>query len=117
MMNQGYDNDYSVAVTVTSSTQSVLIPPSHNMIIYSLAAGGVSVGRLFLGGLIPGVTLGLALMVISYIIAVKKDYPRGERIPFKEALTITKDALLGLFTVIIVVVGVLQDFTQLRPLL
>ena len=73
MMNQkGYDNDYSVAVTVTSSTQSVLIPPSHNMIIYSLAAGGVSVGRLFLGGLIPGVTLGLALMVISYIIAVKR---------------------------------------------
>ncbi len=110
MEQKGYDTDYSVAVTVTSSTQSVLIPPSHNMIIYSLAAGGVSVGRLFLGGLIPGVTLGLALMVISYIIAVKKDYPRGDRIPFKEAISITKDALLGLFTVIIVVVGVFTGF-------
>ena len=66
MMNKkGYDKDYSVAVTISSSAQGVIIPPSHNMIIYSLAAGGVSVGALFLGGIIPGILLGLALMVTT----------------------------------------------------
>ena len=59
MKKDGYDDDFSVGITVTSACQGVIIPPSHNMIIYSLAAGGVSVGRLFLGGFIPGVMLGL----------------------------------------------------------
>jgi len=68
MKEKGYDDDFSVGITVTSACQGVIIPPSHNMIIYSLAAGGVSVGRLFLGGFIPGIMLGVALMIISYIL-------------------------------------------------
>ncbi len=84
MKETGYDDDYSVAVTVTSSCQGVIIPPSHNMIIYSLVAGGVSVGKLFMGGIVPGVLLGLALMVISYILAVKRNYPKGEAVGFKK---------------------------------
>lgn len=107
MKENGYDDDYSVAVTVTSSCQGVIIPPSHNMIIYSLAAGGVSVGRLFLGGIVPGIMLGLAIMAISYIIAVKRGYPRGEKIPFKEKIRISLNAFLGLFTAIIIIGGVL----------
>ena len=59
MKQKGYDADYSTAVTVTSACQGIIIPPSHNMIIYSLAAGGVSIGRLFLGGFVPGVMLGV----------------------------------------------------------
>ncbi|QCX32892.1 TRAP transporter large permease [Caloramator sp. E03] len=106
MEKQGYDKDYAVDVTITGSTQGILIPPSHNMIIYSLAAGGISVGNLFLGGVIPGILLGVMLMVLSYIIAVKRNYPRGEKVPFKEAVKIIKDGILGLFTAVIIIVGV-----------
>ncbi|MFP4331318.1 MAG: TRAP transporter large permease [Spirochaetaceae bacterium] len=108
MKKKGYDGDYSVAVTVTSACQGIIIPPSHNMIIYSLAAGGVSVGRLFLGGIIPGVMLGVALMILSYIIAVTRNYPKEQRYTLKEAITLTKDAILGLLTAVIIIGGVIS---------
>lgn len=107
MEQKGYDKDYSINVTITSSVQGIIIPPSHNMIIYSLAAGGgVSVGKLFLGGIIPGILLGIALMILSYAIAVKRDYPREETVSFKKALKITRDSLLGLLTAVIIIGGV-----------
>lgn len=108
MKEKGYDTDYSVAVTVTSACQGIIIPPSHNMVIYSLAAGGVSVGRLFLGGFIPGVMLGVALMVISYIFAVKRNYPKERRYSWKEAVIITKDAVFGMMTAVIIIGGVIS---------
>ena len=108
MKQKGYDADFSTAVTVTSACQGIIIPPSHNMIIYSLAAGGVSVGRLFLGGFLPGVFLGLALMVISYIIAVKRNYPKERRYSLKEAAVVAKDAILGLMTAVIIIGGVIS---------
>ncbi len=108
MKEKGYDADYSTAVTVTSACQGIIIPPSHNMIIYSLAAGGVSVGRLFLGGFVPGVLLGLALMVISYIIAVRRNYPKERRYTVKEALVLSRDAVLGLMTAVIIIGGVIS---------
>jgi tripartite ATP-independent transporter DctM subunit len=107
MVDKGYDDDYSVAVTVTSSCQGVIIPPSHNMIIFSLAAGGgVSVGKLFMGGIIPGVLLGVALMIVSYVIAVKRGYPKEEKYGFKRTLKVSRDAVLGLLTVVIIIGGV-----------
>ena len=108
MKQKGYDADYSTAVTVTSACQGIIIPPSHNMIIYSLAAGGVSVGRLFLGGFVPGVLLGVALMVISYVIAVKRGYPKERKYTFREALAVSRDALLGLLTAVIIIGGVIS---------
>lgn len=108
MKDNGYDDDYSVAVTVTSSCQGVIIPPSHNMIIYSLAAGGLSVGKLFLGGFIPGVILGVALMIVSYIIAVKRDYPKGEKFSLRDSLKIILNAFFGLMTAVIIIGGVLS---------
>ena len=78
MEENGYDKDFAVGITVTSACQGVLIPPSHNMIMFSLAAGGVSVGRLFLGGVIPGILVGLSLMVVSAIFAIKRNYPKGK---------------------------------------
>lgn len=110
MVQKGYGADYSVAVTITSSVQGILIPPSHNMIIYSLVAGSVSVSALFLAGLVPGLLLGLGLMVISHIIAVKRNYPLGERVDRKEKIAAFKDSFLGLFTFVIVVVGVVTGF-------
>jgi tripartite ATP-independent transporter DctM subunit len=108
MKEKGYDDDFSVGITVTSACQGVIIPPSHNMIIYSLAAGGVSVGRLFLGGFIPGVLLGVGLMIVSYIFAIKRNYPKERKYTLKEALQITKDAILGLFTAVIIIGGVIS---------
>ncbi len=110
MMNaKGYDEDFSVAVTVTSACQGVIIPPSHNMIIFALAAGGgVSVGKLFLGGLVPGVILGICLMIVTYIIARKRNYPKERRYTFKETLKVSADAILGMFTMIIIIGGVVS---------
>ncbi|NLH02521.1 MAG: TRAP transporter large permease [Clostridiales bacterium] len=107
MEKEGYDKDYSVAVTVTSSVQGVIIPPSQNMIYYSLAAGGLSISKLFLAGYIPGILLGVSLMIPAYYIAVKRDYPVGKVISLKESMSIVKDAILGLITVIIIIGGII----------
>lgn len=106
MEKSGYDRDFSIALTVTTSCQGILIPPSHNMIFFALAAGGVSVGKLFLGGAIPGVMLGLMLMVYCRYISHKRQYPKGEALGLREILKITADALLALFTAVIIMGGV-----------
>lgn len=107
MEKEGYDKDYSVAVTVTSSVQGVIIPPSQNMIYFSIAAGGISISKLFLAGYIPGILLGLSLMIVTYIIAVKRKYPVGKSISLKESLKIILDAFLGLLTVVIIIGGII----------
>ena len=107
MKKQGYDSDYSVAVTITSSVQGVIIPPSQNVIYYALAAGGLSIGKLFLAGYIPGVILGFSLMFVSYAIAAKRRYPKGRSYTLRDAITISLDALIGLFTIVIIMGGVL----------
>ncbi len=108
MKKKGYHTDFAVAVTVSSACQGVIIPPSHNMIIYAFAAGGVSVGRLFLGGMLPGVILGIALMILCAIISVKRNYPKEAPYSFKQALKITLDSSLGLFTFVIIMGGVIS---------
>src|SRR5690554_3450518 len=67
MVEQGYDDDFSTVVTITSSCEGLLVPPSHNMVIYATTAGGVSVGSLFLAGYLPGALLAVSLMVGAYI--------------------------------------------------
>jgi tripartite ATP-independent transporter DctM subunit len=109
MKEKGYDDDYSVNVTVTSSIAGIIIPPSHNMIIYAVAAGGgLSISKLFLAGFIPGVVMCLCLAAVSYIVAVKRGYT-SEKFPgfiilIKHFIT----ALPGLLTAVIIVGGVLS---------
>ena len=111
MKKKGYDTDFAVGVTIMGSTQGIVIPPSHNVIIYSLAAGGsVSIGKLFMGGVIPGVMIGLSLMVVSYVLAVKRNYPREEMVPLREAARTFVDAFLGLLTAVIIVGAVIFGF-------
>lgn len=76
MEDAGYDKDFSICVTVSSACQGLLIPPSHNMVLYAMTAGGVSVGKLFLAGYAPGILLGVALMVLCYILRSNGTTPR-----------------------------------------
>jgi tripartite ATP-independent transporter DctM subunit len=111
MKKKGYDTDFAVGVTIMGSTQGIVIPPSHNVIIYSLAAGGsVSIGKLFMGGVIPGVMIGLSLMIVSYVLAVKRGYPREEMVPLRDAVKVFFDAFLGLLTAVIIVGAVIFGF-------
>ena len=108
MVDQGYEDDFSTAVTITSSCEGLLVPPSHNMVIYSMTAGSISVGSLFLAGYLPGAILAIALMIGSYIISVKRNYPKGEKFNllnfFKQFLT----SFWALAAIIIVICGVVS---------
>lgn len=106
MVDQGYDDDFSTAVTITSSCEGLLVPPSHNMVIYATTAGGISVGSLFLAGYVPGAVLALSLMIGSYIISVKRNYPKGEKFSVKNLLKQLSISFWALAAILIVVVGV-----------
>nr|WP_300309423.1 TRAP transporter large permease [Halomonas sp.] len=109
MKEKGYDADYSVNVTVTSSIAGVVIPPSHNMILYAVAAGGgISITQLFVAGIVPGVLMCGLLAIAAYVVAVKRGY-RGETFPGWRALAISfVVATPGLLTAVIIVGGVLS---------
>ncbi|MDL4913992.1 MAG: TRAP transporter large permease [Enterobacterales bacterium endosymbiont of Blomia tropicalis] len=109
MEEKGYPRDFAAAVTASGSVQAVLIPPSHNSVIYSLATGGVvTISSLFVAGIIPALMLGLCLMIMCLCFAHKRGYPKGERIAFKQALSIFFDAFWGLFTIVIILGGILS---------
>jgi tripartite ATP-independent transporter DctM subunit len=106
MVQKGYDRDFSVAVTVASASQGIIIPPSHNMVIYAMVAGGVSVGKLFLAGYVPGIALGISLSIACYILAIVRKYPCEKRPPLKDCIKITIDGVLALMSALIIVVGI-----------
>ena len=108
MKEQGYDEEFATNVTMCSSVQGLLIPPSHNMVMYAMVAGGVSVGRLFMAGIVPGFVLTLALAVYSYWCSIKRKYPKGSPFSVKNVLKTLADSIWGLITVLIVVVGVVS---------
>ena len=106
MVDEGYATDFSTAVTITSSCEGLLVPPSHNMVIYATTAGGVSVGALFMAGYLPGALLAISLMVGSYILSVKRHYPKGERFSIVTFCKQLWKSIWALLAVLIVVVGV-----------
>ncbi|HGH3371066.1 TRAP transporter large permease [Kluyvera cryocrescens] len=109
MDKKGYPRDFAAAVTASGSVQAILTPPSHNSVIYSLATGGtVSIAALFIAGILPGLLLSFALMVMCVGFAHKRGYPKGERVPFRQALKIFVDTLWGLMTVVIIMGGILS---------
>ena len=106
MKDEGYDEEFATNITMTSSVQGLLIPPSHNMVMYATVAGSVSVGRLFLAGYVPGIVLGIALCIYSYYVAVKRNYPKGDPFSIKNVIRTIGSSIWGLITVLIVVFGV-----------
>jgi len=111
MKDKGYDADYAVNVTVTSSIAGIIIPPSHNMIIYAIAVGagsGMSISSLFLAGVVPGILMCICLATAAYLVAVKRGY-RAETFPGWNALMFAFfGAIPGLMTAVIIVGGVLS---------
>ena len=109
MKEKGYDADYAVNVTVTSSIAGIIIPPSHNMIIFAIAAGGgISISKLFLAGVVPGVLMCICLALAAYLVAVKRGYS-AEKFPGWTALMMAfLGAIPGLLTAVIIVGGVLS---------
>ncbi|MBD0379015.1 TRAP transporter large permease [Paenibacillus sedimenti] len=107
MKKKGYDTDYSVGVTVSAAIQGVVVPPSHNLVLYSLAAGGgISIASLFLAGIVPGLILCVSLMITSYFIAIKRGYTKSEAVPLRDIPKIVRDGLLSLMTAVIILGGI-----------
>jgi tripartite ATP-independent transporter DctM subunit len=109
MVKAGYPRVFATNVTICGSVQALMIPPSHNAVIYSLAAGGtISVAHLFLAGIFPGLLFGLCLIGLVLWTAHKRSYPKGDPIPLSAVPRIVIDALWGLGTVVIIMGGILS---------
>ena len=105
MKQQGYDEDFAVGLTVTTACQGVLIPPSHNMVIYALAAGGVSIGTLFVAGLLPGIFLGCGMMLMCFLMSKRYNFPKGLGVEKGQRLKVLLDGILPMMTLVIIMVG------------
>jgi len=108
MNRKGYNREFNVAVTTTAATTGLMIPPSNVMIVYSVAAGSVSIAAMFMAGVLPGILTGLFIMFVCGWVAFRKKYPCEERASFKEILISFKRAFLSLFLVVIVIGGILK---------
>jgi tripartite ATP-independent transporter DctM subunit len=108
MERVGYPRVFATNVTISGSLQAILVPPSHNAVIYSLATGGtISIISLFMAGVIPGLLLGFSLILLVIAIGYRDGHPKGDSVPFKDAVKICIEALWGLITIIIIVGGIL----------
>ncbi len=107
MTDAGYDKDFSVALTCTSAIQGIIIPPSHNLVIYAVTAGGVSVAALYMGGYLSGFVLGLCLAIYCFFVSKRRHYPVVKGITFKRVIHAFYISLPMVVTIVIVVGGVL----------
>jgi tripartite ATP-independent transporter DctM subunit len=109
MVKRGYPKVFATNVTICGSVQALMIPPSHNAVIYSLAAGGtISVAHLFLAGVFPGLLFGLCLIGLVLWTSHKRNYPKEKAVPWREVPRIALDAFWGLITIVIIMGGILS---------
>jgi tripartite ATP-independent transporter DctM subunit len=110
MKKKGYDADYAVGVTISSAIQGVVVPPSHNLVLYSIAAGGVSIKSLFLAGIVPGFILLGSLMVTGYYLAIKRGYEAGDPVEKKDIPGIIFHGVLSMTPAVIILGGILSGW-------
>lgn len=110
MKKEGYNESFSAAVNITSSTTGMIIPPSNILIVYSLASGGVSIAALFLAGYIPGIIMGLSLMIIAGVYAKRHNYKIEFEVTFGEAIKKFFDAVPSLMLIVIVIGGIVAGY-------
>jgi len=109
MVKQGYPKVFATNVTICGSVQALMIPPSHNAVIYSLAAGGtISIAHLFLAGVFPGLLFGLCLIGLVLWTAYRRGYPKEKAVPLRAVPRIVLDAFWGLITIVIIMGGILS---------
>ncbi len=109
MAKRGYPRTFATNVTICGSVQALLIPPSHNAVIYSLAAGGtVSIAHLFLAGVFPGLLFGLCLVALVLWTSQRRGYPKEQVVPLRQVPRILLDAFWGLITIVIILGGILS---------
>ncbi len=109
MESKGYEKDFAVSVTVSASTTGIILPPSHNAIIYAVAAGGtVSIGGLFLAGYIPGLLIGLGLMAMSFVLSLMRGYQKEPAKSWKQSWQALKGGVLSLMASVIIVGGIVS---------
>jgi len=116
MVRNGYDKVFATNVTICGSLQAILVPPSHNSVIYSIATGGtVSIAALFMAGVFPGLLFGACIMGLVLYTARKRNFPAGRVVPLKEAVKIALDAVWGLITIVIILGGIMSGvFTAIE---
>ncbi len=108
MNKMGYHRDFNASISITAATTGLLIPPSNVMIVYSLATGGAcSIAAIFMAGVVPGVLVGLGLMVVAGVISVKRGYGRGETFTLGESVIRFFKAIPALLLIVIVLGGIL----------
>jgi len=108
MEKSGFPRVFATNVTITASVQALLVPPSHNAVIYSLATGGtISIISLFMAGVVPGLLLGFSIVILCLVIAYRDGHPRGQTVPLQDAGRIVIEALWGLITLAIILGGIL----------
>ena len=108
MEEDGYDRSFGAAVNISAATTGLIIPPSNILIVYSLASGGVSITALFLAGYIPGMLVGLLLMLVAGVMSVRKKYPVAERLGWNETFKRLIAALPGLLMLVVVMGGIVS---------
>ncbi len=106
MEKEGYEKSYGVAVNITSATTGLIIPPSNILIVYSLASGGASIAALFLAGYLPGILVGLSLMVVAGVIAYRRNYPTAERLSLRVTFRQFLIAIPSLLMLVVVIGGI-----------
>ena len=116
MVRNGYSKVFATNVTICGSVQAILVPPSHNSVIYSIATGGtVSIAALFMAGVFPGLLFGACLIALILWTARRRNFPASQVIPVRQALKIALDAVWGLVTIVIILGGILSGvFTAIE---
>ncbi len=109
MTDEGYDADFAAAVTASSSTMGIVIPPSIPMILFGLISG-VSVVRMFLGGIIPGILIGFSLLFLTYAISKKRNYPRGENFSIRRVFKSLMESFWAILLPVIIIGGIISGY-------
>ncbi|KYZ76590.1 hypothetical protein AXX12_09170 [Anaerosporomusa subterranea] len=108
MKKKGYEADYAVGLTISAAIQGVVVPPSHNLVLYSIVAGGLSIKSLFLGGIVPGFILLATLMTVAYFMAIKRGYPPSDPVPKAEWGGIILHGIVSLSPAFVILGGIIS---------
>ncbi|ULT57312.1 TRAP transporter large permease [Neobacillus drentensis] len=110
MKKKGYSKEFATGLTSAAAIQGVVVPPSHNLILYSLASGGVSIATLFMAGVVPGILLCVALMFVSRILAIRQGFTQTTVIEKKEVPKVIKDGIISVMPIVIILGGIFSGW-------